>query len=48
MPDLVEHFYAITVKRHFEPPLLKALLRQSELEVLGMPIKPTGAKTAAR
>ena len=27
VPDLVESFYAITVKRHFELPLLKALLR---------------------
>ncbi len=35
VPDLVESFYAITVKRHFEPPLLKALLRRDETEVLG-------------
>lgn len=37
MPDLHEDFYAISVKRHFEPPLLKALLRQSEADVLGGP-----------
>lgn len=46
MPDLVEHFYAITVKRHFEPPLLKALLRQSELDVLGMATKPGRPKAS--
>jgi LysR family transcriptional regulator, transcriptional activator of nhaA len=36
VPQLNENFYAITVKRHFEPPLLKALLKQSEAEVLGL------------
>ena len=36
VPDLVETFYAITVKRHFEPPLLKALLGRDQAEVLGM------------
>jgi LysR family transcriptional regulator, transcriptional activator of nhaA len=36
VPDLVETFYAITIKRHFEPPLLKALLQRDEAEVLGM------------
>ncbi len=35
VPDLIETFYAITVKRHFEPPLLKALLRRDETDVLG-------------
>jgi LysR family transcriptional regulator, transcriptional activator of nhaA len=35
VPDLHENFYAISVKRHFEPPLLKALLKQSEAAVLG-------------
>ena len=34
-PDLYENFYAISVKRHFEPPLLQALLGQSEAAVLG-------------
>ena len=37
VPDLVETFYAITVKRHFEPPLLRALLQRDEAEVLGTP-----------
>ncbi len=36
VPDLVENFYAITVKRHFEPPLLKALLKRNQADVLGM------------
>ena len=36
VPDLVETFYAITVSRHFESPLLKALLRRDEADVLGM------------
>ena len=35
VPKLHENFYAITVQRHFEPPLLKTLLRRSEAEVLG-------------
>ena len=35
VPDLYENFYAISVKRHFEPPLLQALLKQSEAAVLG-------------
>ena len=35
VPDLIENFYAITVKRHFEPPLLKELLRRGETDVLG-------------
>ncbi len=35
VPQLHENFYAITVHRHFEPPLLKTLLRRSEAEVLG-------------
>lgn len=34
VPDLHEHFYAITVQRHFAPPLLKSLLKRSEAEVL--------------
>jgi LysR family transcriptional activator of nhaA len=36
VPDLVENFYAITVKRHFEPPLLKSLLGRDQADVLGM------------
>ena len=35
VPDLYENFYAITVRRHFEPPLLKALLQRPEAAVLG-------------
>lgn len=35
VPQLHENFYAITVQRHFEPLLLKTLLRRSEAEVLG-------------
>ena len=35
VPRLHENFYAISVKRHFEPPLLKTLLKQSEAAVLG-------------
>lgn len=37
VPRLIENFYAITVKRHFEPPLLKALLARDEDEVLSAP-----------
>lgn len=36
VPDLVETFYAIKAKRHFEPPLLKALLGRDEADVLDM------------
>lgn len=34
--DLHENFYAITVQRQFEPPLLKALRKQPEATVLGV------------
>ena len=37
VPGLIETFYAITVKRHFEPPLLKELLGRDEVDVLGVP-----------
>lgn len=36
VPDLHENFYAITVQRHFEPPLLKTLLRRPEADALGV------------
>ena len=36
VPDLNENFYAITVQRHFEPPLLKTLLRRPEADALGV------------
>lgn len=35
VPDLYESFYAITVQRRFDSPLLKGLLKRSEEEVLG-------------
>ena len=35
LPDLHESFSGISMERRFEPPLLKALLRQSEAEVPG-------------
>ena len=35
VPNLHETFYAISVQRQFSPPLLKALLKQSEADVLG-------------
>src|SRR5512139_2144717 len=38
VPGLHEQFYAITVKRHFTPPLLKALLAQGEAVVLAGPV----------
>ncbi len=37
VPDLHENFYAIRVQRHFEPPLLVALLKRPEADVLGPP-----------
>jgi LysR family transcriptional activator of nhaA len=35
VPDLFESFYAITVPRHFAPPLLRELLARPQDEVLG-------------
>lgn len=35
VPDLFENFYAITVPRHFAPPLLRELLARPEQDVLG-------------
>ncbi len=37
VPELAETFHAITVRRHFEPPLLTELLRRPESDVLGLP-----------
>lgn len=34
VPDLHENFYAISVQRHFEPPLLKTLLKRPEADML--------------
>ena len=39
VPGLVEDFYAISVQRHFQPPLLKELLERSEDEVLRAPAR---------
>lgn len=36
LPDLHENFYAITVQRQFEPPLLNALRKQPQATVLGV------------
>lgn len=38
VPELSETFYAITVQRHFEPPLLKELLKRPEADVLGVAV----------
>ena len=46
VPHLYENFYAITVKRHFEPPLLKELLIRPEADVLG--IGPTSRAVPVR
>ena len=35
VPNLYENFYAISIQRHFGPPLLRTLLEQSEAVVLG-------------
>ena len=35
VPDLFENFYAISVPRHFAPPLLRELLARPQQEVLG-------------
>lgn len=37
VPDLFQNFYAITVPRHYAPPLLKTLLAQGESAMLGGP-----------
>ena len=37
LPRLYENFYAITIKRHFQHPMLRQLLQRSEAEVLDMP-----------
>lgn len=37
VPDLHEHFYAVTVQRRFEAPLVQSLLRRTEDEVLHPP-----------
>jgi LysR family transcriptional activator of nhaA len=47
VPHLFESFYAITVKRHFEPPLLKVLLQRDEADVLGKAGIATGFEEAS-
>jgi LysR family transcriptional activator of nhaA len=44
VPELSETFYAITVRRHFEPPLLKELLKRPEADVLA-PVQVTGTSS---
>lgn len=46
VPHLHESFYAISVQRRFSPPLLKALLKQSEAEML-MPSQLGSPQTPA-
>lgn len=49
VPGLHESFYAITVQRHFEPPLLKELLTRTEADVLGTSVAiPAKTKRAAK
>lgn len=38
VPDLFEHFYAVTVQRRYEPPLVRTLLHRPEDEVLHPPV----------
>ena len=41
VPQLYESFYGITVQRHFEPPLLRSLLRRPQQQVLApAPARP--------
>jgi len=47
VPHLFESFYAITVQRHFEPPLLKALLQRDEADVLGKAVIAAGFEEAS-
>jgi LysR family transcriptional activator of nhaA len=35
VPQLFEDFYAITVKRHFQSPILRSLLKRRDVDVLG-------------
>jgi LysR family transcriptional activator of nhaA len=44
VPQLYESFYGITVQRHFEPPLVRTLLRRPQGQVLApaaVPARPT-------
>lgn len=44
VPDLYENFYGVTVKRHYEPPLVQALLARSSQEILERPTAPAKAE----
>jgi LysR family transcriptional activator of nhaA len=48
VPNLYESFYAITVQRHFEPPLLRELLKRPEADVLGAVAPPRPATRGAK
>lgn len=55
IPNLYEHFFAITIKRHYQHPLLKTLLSRSEADMLDAdpapddvaPVKPKRPRKAA-
>jgi len=47
VPGLFESFYAITVKRRFQPPLLKELAQRDEADVLGAPAKVRSPRSRA-
>lgn len=44
LPDVHETFYAVTVKRRFQPPIVDELLRRPEAELL----QPPGARSSRR
>jgi len=46
LPNLYENFFAISIKRHFQQPLVKALLARSEADVLSGS-EPIGARKRA-
>jgi LysR family transcriptional activator of nhaA len=45
IPNLHEQFYAITVKRHYQHPALKALLLRTDAEILESHGNPSSMKT---
>ncbi|NML16363.1 LysR family transcriptional regulator [Azohydromonas caseinilytica] len=48
VPQLQESFYGITVQRHFEPPLLKSLLKRPQVQVLTPATTPAAAAVRSR
>ena len=44
LPNLYENFFAISIKRHYQHPLLKPLLSRSEADVLAMQAKASRRK----